>query len=160
MGQLVLVHFRLLCKLDGNMDANLAIARTELRPYTEWKIIKESSPSMPNNSDHESMSSVDNAWLRMDRPYNHMSIVGVIILADRLDLERLKQHIETRMLIYKRFKQRPVYHSTGTYWETDTHFELSSHIRRVGLPGARGKEELKEFVSNLVSTPMDPTKPM
>jgi len=115
---------------------------------------------MPSNSDHESMSSVDNAWLRMDRPYNHMSIVGVIILADRLDLERLKQHIETRMLIYKRFKQRPVYHSTGAYWETDTHFELSSHIRRVGLPGARGKEELKEFVSNLVSTPMDPTKPM
>ncbi len=115
---------------------------------------------MSSNSDRESMSSVDNAWLRMDRPYNHMTINGVIVLADRLDLERLKQHIETRMLIYKRFKQRPVYHSTGAYWETDTHFELSSHIRRVGLPGARGKEELKEFVSNLVSTPMDPTKPM
>lgn len=108
---------------------------------------------MSSNSDRESMSSVDNAWLRMDRPYNHMTINGVIVLADRLDLERLKQHIETRMLIYKRFKQRPVYHSTGAYWETDTHFELSSHIRRVGLPGARGKEELKEFVSNLVSTP-------
>ncbi len=115
---------------------------------------------MPNNSDHEYMSSVDNAWLRMDRPYNHMTINGVIILADRLDLERLKQHIETRMLTYQRFKQRPVYHPTGTYWETDTHFETSNHIRRVGLPGARGKEELKEFVSNLVSTPMDPTKPM
>lgn len=113
------------------------------------------------NSDREPMSFVDNYWFRQDRPYNHLTINAMWIMADRVDLERLQKHIETRWVTaHRRWKQRPVYYSTGTYWETDTHFEISNHVRRVGLPGAQGKEELEEFVSNLVSTPMDPTKPL
>ena len=114
---------------------------------------------MPD-SGPEHLSFVDQAWLRMDRPYNHMTICAVMILADRLNLEQLQEHLQTTWLTYKRFKQRPVYHATGAYWETDTHFEIGNHVRRVGLPGAQGKEELEEFISNLVSTPLDPTKPL
>ncbi len=113
------------------------------------------------NSDREPMSLVDNYWLRQDRPYNHLTINVVWIMADRVDLERLQKHLETRWVTaHRRWKQRPVDYSTSTYWETDTHFEISNHVRRVGLPGAQDKEELEEFVSNLVSTPMDPTKPL
>lgn len=113
------------------------------------------------NADRESMSLVDTYWLRQDRPYNHLTINAVWIMADRIDLERLRQHIETRWVTaHKRWKQRPVSYATGTYWETDPHFAISNHVRRVGLPGAQGKDELEEFVSNLVSTPMDPTKPL
>ena len=113
------------------------------------------------SSDRESMPVVDNYWLRQDRPYNHLTINAVWIMADRVDLERLRKHIETRWVTaHKRWQQRPVYYSTGTYWETDIHFDIRHHVRRVGLPGAQGKEELEEFVSNLVSTPMDPTKPL
>lgn len=112
------------------------------------------------DAERERMSTVDTAWLRMDRPYNLMTINGVMIMGDRLTLERVQQTIATRMFKYKRFLQRPVHSTAGFYWETDSHFEISSHIRRVGLPGAGGKVELEEFVSNLVSTPMDPTKPL
>jgi len=113
------------------------------------------------NSDHEPLSRVDNFWLRLDRPYNHMTINSVLILADKLDLERLQKTIATRWLVpYKRFQQRPVYYATGAYWETDPHFEISNHFRRVGLSGAQGKEELEELISNLMSTPLDPTKPL
>jgi diacylglycerol O-acyltransferase len=94
------------------------------------------------NSKREPLSWVDNYWLRLDRPYNHMTINAVWIMADRVDLERLQQHIETRWLTHPRWRQRPVYHRTGTYWETDPHFEIGNHVRRVGLPGAQGKEEL------------------
>ena len=114
---------------------------------------------MPD-SDRERMSLVDNAWLRMDCPCNHMTISSVMILTDRLNLERLQEHVKTTWLTFKRFKQRPVYHLTGTCWETDTHFEIGNHVRRVGLPGAQGKDALEEFVSNLVSTPLDPTQPL
>ena len=34
------------------------------------------------NSDREPLSRVDNFWLRLDRPYNHMTINTVLILAD------------------------------------------------------------------------------
>lgn len=110
--------------------------------------------------DRDRMSSIDTAWLRMDRPYNLMTINGVLIFEDRLDIESLKETVKAHVLHYKRFCQRAISVSGGYVWETDTHFELSSHVRRVGLPGAGGKEELEELVSNLVSMPMDPTKPM
>ncbi len=114
-----------------------------------------------SDSEQERMSSVDHAWLRMDRPYNHMTICGVYILAHRLALQQLQQHLETRWVTtHKHFKQWPVDHRTGAYWETDAHFEIDNHVHRVGLPGAQGKEELEEFVSNLLSTPLDPTKPL
>ena len=111
------------------------------------------------NSESEHMSSVDNFWLRQDRPYNHMTISSVMILADKVDLQDLQKIFETRWCAYQRFKQRPVNHPTGACWETDPHFEIGNHVRRVGLPGAQGKEELEELVSNLISMPMDPTKP-
>src|SRR6266446_3272871 len=38
----------------------------------------------------ERMSSVDTAWLRMDRPTNLMMICGVLIFEERLTLARLK----------------------------------------------------------------------
>jgi WS/DGAT/MGAT family acyltransferase len=110
--------------------------------------------------DRERMSSIDTAWLRMDRPYNIMAINGVLIFEDRLDLECVKELVKAHMIRYKRFRQRPIHTSGGYVWETDIHFELSSHVRRMGLPGAGGKEELEELVSNLISTPMDPSKPL
>lgn len=113
-----------------------------------------------SHPDREHMSSIDTAWLRMDRPYNLMTINGVMIFEDRLTLEQLKETIKSRVLRYKRLQQRPVHASGNYYWETDIHFALDSHVRRVGLPGTGRKQELEEFVSNLVSTPMDPTKPL
>lgn len=110
--------------------------------------------------DRERMSSIDTAWLRMDRPYNIMAINGVLIFENRLELESLKELVQIHMMRYKRFRQRPIHASGGYFWETDIHFELSSHVRRMGLPGAGGKEELEELVSNLISTPMDPSKPL
>ena len=95
------------------------------------------------NSESEHMSLVDHFWLRQDRPYNHMTISSVMILADKVDLQDLQKIFETRWCAYQRFKQRPVYSATGTYWETDPHFEIGNHVWRVGLPGAQGKEELE-----------------
>lgn len=111
-------------------------------------------------TNRERMSGVDTAWLRMDRPYNHMIITSVMICADRIDLETLRRAVASRFLLYKRFKQRVVELATGYYWETDPHFELSSHVRRIGLPGAAGKKELEELVGDLMSTPLDSSKPL
>jgi WS/DGAT/MGAT family acyltransferase len=113
-----------------------------------------------SNDDGERITFLDNFWLRQDRPYNHMTISSVMVLADRVELASLQQIFATRWCAYRRFKQRPVDHPTGVYWETDPHFDIGNHVRRIGLPGGQGKEELEELVSNLVTMPMDPTKPL
>src|SRR6266702_1844640 len=108
----------------------------------------------------ERMSSVDTAWLRMDRPSNLMMICGVLIFGERLTLSRLRATLSDRFLRFKRFRQRAMQTPTGAYWTDDRKFDIAAHVRRVRLRGAAGKFELETLVSDLMATPLDPSKPM
>lgn len=108
----------------------------------------------------ERISSVDTAWLRMDRPSNLMVICGVLALHERITLGRLRATIAERFLRFTRFEQRAVQTSTGAYWETDPSFDLAAHVLRAELPARVGKVELEALVSRLVSTPLDHKRPL
>jgi WS/DGAT/MGAT family acyltransferase len=110
------------------------------------------------------MSRVDTAWLRMERPTNPMMITGVLMFAEPMTLAQLKKVIRQRFLAYARFRQKPVESAAGAQWVEDEDFDLDWHVRLSGLPGRPGraseKRALERFVSQLASTPLDPTKPM
>ncbi len=108
----------------------------------------------------ERMSPVDTTWLRMDRPVNRMVIVGVMMLAPPIDLERLEKTIASRLLSYPRFRQRVEERAAGAWWVDDPHFEIARHIRRVRLPRPGGKAELQAFVAELCALPLDPSHPL
>src|SRR5215831_3757823 len=108
----------------------------------------------------ESMSAVDVAWLRMDRPSNLMVICGVLVLRERITLAALRAVIASRFLSFPRFRQRPALAISGYQWETDEHFDLARHVRRTTLPRGAGDAELKSLMSRLVSTPLDPRHPL
>lgn len=108
----------------------------------------------------ERISSVDTAWLRMDRPTNLMMIVGVLIFDGPLQFERLRRVVEARLLCHERFRQRAVVEATGASWEEDPEFDLDSHLHRVALPGRGGKDELEKLVADLAATPLHPAKPL
>lgn len=110
------------------------------------------------------MSRVDTAWLRMERPTNPMMITGVLMFAEPMSLAQLKRVIQQRFLAYARFRQKPVDGAAGAQWVEDEHFDLDWHVRLSGLPGRPGKSSekraLERFVSQLASSPLDPTKPL
>ena len=108
----------------------------------------------------EPIAKVDTAWLRMEQPTNLMMITGVIVLSEPVDFGHFKDIISNRFLAFPRFRQKAVDHVRGCWWEEDENFEISSHVRRIALPGDAGKAELEEFVSELASTPLDKTKPL
>lgn len=108
----------------------------------------------------ERISSVDTAWLRMDRPTNLMLIVGVLIFDRPVDFARLKRTVETRLLRYRRFRQRAVQDATGAWWEDDENFDLDLHLHRTALPGKGGKEELQKLAAELISAPLDHSRPL
>ncbi|HSD43857.1 MAG TPA: wax ester/triacylglycerol synthase family O-acyltransferase [Burkholderiales bacterium] len=105
------------------------------------------------------MSSVDTAWLRMDRPTNRMVIVGVLLFDQPVDYERLKATFEARFARFDRFRCRPVEDVTGAWWEETPRFDLAKHVRRARVPGKGGPEALKRFVAKLVARPFDPRRP-
>ena len=108
----------------------------------------------------EKMSSVDTAWLRMDRPTNLMMIVGVLMFEGAVDYERLKSTIASRLAPYRRFRQRVVMDGSSAYWEDDPTYDIGAHLHRVALPGAGDKEELEKFAADMASQPLDAAKPL
>ncbi|TWI12702.1 WS/DGAT/MGAT family acyltransferase [Lysobacter ruishenii] len=108
----------------------------------------------------ESMSKVDTAWLRMERPTNPMMITGVLMFAEPMDVEELRKVVKQRFLAYRRFKQKAVDAPTGASWVTDRDFDLEWHVQATALPGRGDKQALERFVSQLASSPLDHGRPL
>ena len=109
------------------------------------------------------MSNVDAAWLHMESPTNLMLISGVMSFYEKLDFGELKELIEDRLLPFERFRQKVVISPVpgmGPRWVDDPHFNLRAHLQRVALPDPGGQKELQEYVSTIMSTPLDFTKPL
>jgi WS/DGAT/MGAT family acyltransferase len=109
---------------------------------------------------HEPLSGVDAAWLRMDDPTNLMTITAVLVLEDPMDVDTLKDLLEERLLGFTRFRQRVVDDVDDPKWALDPNFDINQHVRRSALPGEAGRSELKERVSELMSQPLDRSKPL
>ncbi len=111
----------------------------------------------------EEMSNVDTAWWRMELPNNLMMITGVFIFDQPLDFERFKRTLEQRFLCFERFRQRVVEPRLGLgspRWEIDPQFDIANHVHRIALPAPGDQQALHELVSDLMSMPLDYTKPL
>jgi diacylglycerol O-acyltransferase len=109
------------------------------------------------------LTSVDAAWLRMEDPTNLMMVTGLLTFEERLDPDRLRGVIEERLLSFPRFKQRveePPLGMGPPWWVTDRHFELDAHLHRMAPPDPGDKGALEALVSDLMSTPLDFSKPL
>jgi diacylglycerol O-acyltransferase / wax synthase len=110
-------------------------------------------------SKSERIAPVDTTWLRMEKPTNLMVIVGVIVLAGPVDIDRLEATLAKRILAIPRFRQRTETRATGLWWSDDEQFDIARHIKRIRLPGAGKQPEFETFVADLASTPLDPEHP-
>ncbi len=108
----------------------------------------------------ERMSSVDLAWLRMERPTNLMVIVGVDIFKGPVNLDHVVAQWTQRITAYRRVRQRVEVLVSGAYWVDDPNFDLVHHIQRVRLPGGGGKAELQRLAGELAGTPLDFAHPL
>ncbi|MBK8900490.1 MAG: wax ester/triacylglycerol synthase family O-acyltransferase [Anaerolineaceae bacterium] len=109
------------------------------------------------------LTTVDAAWLRMEDPTNLMMVSGIITFKKMIDFDHLKAVIEHKLLTFDRFRMRVVQSRLPfgqSYWEVDPTFNLNAHLHRVALPSPGDKATLQEMVSDLMSTPLDFSKPL
>lgn len=111
----------------------------------------------------KSMSQADHFWYSMDDPVNLMIITGFWEFNDTIDYNRLYATLEAGLASFPRFRQRvvrPITRFGQPQWTEDPNYDLKSHLRRIALPGSGGKNELQKMVSQLITTPLDHTKPL
>jgi diacylglycerol O-acyltransferase / wax synthase len=108
------------------------------------------------------MPAADAAWLHMDRPTNPMVVNCVIWFDQPLDWERARE-IFTRRIVdrFPRFRRR-VSEPLGRTprFEDDPEFAIEQHMHRVALPAPADQAALQELVSDLITPPLDPTRPL
>ena len=111
----------------------------------------------------ETMSNVDTAWWHMERPTNLMMITGVMTLAQPIEFEEMHRIYEQRLLRFDRFRQRVVDSRAplgSPQWEFDPHFDIRAHLHRIALPAPGNQAALQDLVSDLMSQPLDYSKPL
>lgn len=114
----------------------------------------------PSQRPRTPLASVDAAWLHMDEPTNPMVITVAMMFDAPIDFKQLRAIVEERLLAFERFRRRVVEGQGAPHWEDDPHFALESHLHRLGLPGDGDDEALRELISDLISRPLDPARPL
>ncbi len=116
----------------------------------------------------EPLSGIDAAWLAMEDPTNLMMVSGILTFPEPVSYRKLAQVVRRRFLKFDRFRQcvvqpeiplaaRPL---MPAYWETVEDFRLEDHLHRVRLPKPAGEKQLQALVSELMSTPLDSSRPL
>jgi diacylglycerol O-acyltransferase len=109
------------------------------------------------------MATIDAAWLGMEDPTNLMMVTGVLALDGPVDLKRLRLVFDRRLKPFRRFHQRVVRpRSRGNlpHWEEDEQFDIDNHISHIALPAPGNDAALRDLVSEVMSQPLDFTKPL
>ena len=109
------------------------------------------------------MSTVDTAWLRMDSDGNLMMIVGVSMLSKPVSVDGLKHALESRFLVYSRFRSRVVTDLSGAWWQ-EQEVDLDDHVIHTALASnpkrSTNKPALQALVGKLSQEPLNPEKPL
>jgi len=111
----------------------------------------------------EPLSSVDAAWLGMEDPTNLMMVSGILTFDEVLNFDDFLSVVVHRWLRFDRFRQRVVHPKRPLaipQWEFDPHFDINAHVHRVALPAPGNYTALQNMISDLMSTPLDYSKPL
>jgi diacylglycerol O-acyltransferase / wax synthase len=107
------------------------------------------------------LPAADAAWLHMDRATNPMVVNAVIWFDQPLDLERTRELFLERMVErFPRFRQRVTEPLRRPAFEDDPCFDIDQHIHRMALPAPGDRAALQELVSDLITPPLDRSRPL
>lgn|GEM_PF-213595 len=131
---------------------------------TEAENSLEKPPTSFNlSSQQEPMSSVDAAWLHMEEPTNLMVVSTILHFRGHLSRSQLLKSLQGSFLTIPRFRQCAVEPPSTLgipYWEEVDTLELDYHIKELEMPIPGNQEHLQHLASELVSTPLDFSKPL
>jgi WS/DGAT/MGAT family acyltransferase len=125
-------------------------------------MFQDDSSSRGEEFEPEPLSGLDNAWRRMSNRTNLMEITGVLMFDEPISYEALRGVLRERLVPFRRFRQRLRDRDFGRRprWELDPAFDLDAHLHHVSLPDPKDREALCEYVGDMMSQPIDKTKPL
>ena len=106
------------------------------------------------------LTKTDLLMWNVDDPTGIVNITAIMFLKDNLFGNRVERILEGRIQPFEKFRQKVIYKNGQPTWHFDEHFDIHSHIHHRALPEPGDKHQLKLFVEDLISQPLDHTKPL
>jgi diacylglycerol O-acyltransferase len=108
-----------------------------------------------------SLPAADAAWLHMDRATNPMVVNAMIWFDEPLDWQRAREVLLKRIVErFPRFRQRVADPLGRPAFEDDPGFDIDQHMHRLAIPAPGDTPALQELVSDLITPPLDRTRPL
>jgi len=112
----------------------------------------------------EIMSPLDASFLHIEDTVTHMHIGSVGIFEGPAPGPGVVQAaVAARLPLVPRYRQKVRFVPLALgrpEWVDDPHFNLEYHVRRTGLPGPGGDDELRNLVGRVMSQQLDRAKPL
>lgn len=113
--------------------------------------------------ERDPLSGPDNAWRRMGRTDNLMTITGILWFDRRVGYAELCDRLEKRLLRFDRFTQRVGGRKRRLllpYWESVENFDIESHVYDISLPEPADDATFQEFIGRWMARPLDERRPL
>jgi WS/DGAT/MGAT family acyltransferase len=116
----------------------------------------------------ERLTGLDASFLYFETPTTHLHVGGVMVFdpsTSRHDssFDWVCDQVNRRLVPHKEFRRFPVrvpFNLHHPVWVEDPDFDLRRHVKRIGAPAPGGLEELAELAGEILSIPLDRTKPL
>lgn len=120
-------------------------------------------PSVRVRAPERRMSSVDAGFLYLERSHAPLHIGCIAVVEGRVDVAALAGRVSSRIERMRRYAERALavpFSLAHPTWEPDPDFEPREHIHRWALPDPGGEHELCELVEELLTRPLDRSRPL
>ena len=112
------------------------------------------------------LSPLDVSFLYLEERTTPMHVGSVMIFRvgpGGLDYPRLLRHVEARIALVPRYRQRVRFvpgRIANPVWVDDERFDITYHVRRSALPRPGSREQLEELVARIQSRRLDRSRPL
>ena len=114
------------------------------------------------------LTGADATFLYLQNATSHMEVAGVIVIDPTeveggFSFERAREIVESRLHLVPMFRRRLVhvpFELDTPRWIEDPDFDLDFHVRRAALPSPGGMAELETLVGDVLSRPLDRSRPL
>lgn len=130
---------------------------------TPDQTVRRRHPEPSHVSLHHHLSSVDAAFLYLERPEIPLSIASISIFDGAIPFEPFVASIERKLPLVPRYRHRvvmPPFNVGLPTWEEDPNFDVRRHLIPVRLERPGGDAELEALAGRLLSQTMDRSKPL
>ncbi|HMC79994.1 MAG TPA: wax ester/triacylglycerol synthase family O-acyltransferase [Acidimicrobiia bacterium] len=114
------------------------------------------------------LTGMDATFLYLETPSNHMHVGSTAVfdpstVPGGYSFEGVRALVENRLPLLPPFRRRLVevpFQLHHPLWIEDPEFDLDYHLRRAALPAPGGVRELAEFSAEVISRPLDRSRPL